>query len=421
MQTRIVLCTLHKHYIAELLGLSRCFIWNVIYLDSLTVIAIIIAIYLLIYVVAQIIGIDKFKERGIEAGTPFMILLKTERLNAFLTRMGKKIPRTFFNIGIGVGFIGMIFGFWMFLDNLIKFFIVPTSAGGVVPIIPGVTITGLPLIYMLIGLGIALITHEFAHGLASSRDDIPIKSSGLLFFLVLFGGFVEPDEEVFEKEATPQARMRLLAAGSYSNLIFAFIFMLLIMNFGALMSVGYNPPSGAYIYDISQGSPASQALEVGDVITSLNGTRISTWYDVSKFMVNTTAGSTLVITTLEHGNITITLAASDANATRGYIGIYGSDYWSPKPGWEWIPGGPMFPFHLQQTLVWTFVILFSLAVFNLLPIPLLDGDKLLSNGLSLIIKNERTIQRIMWPLRIVSLAIILLSIGFSLWLGKGLF
>ncbi len=390
-------------------------------MDTLTVIAILLGIYLIVYVIAQIIGPDRLRERGIEAGTPFIILLKTERLNAFLTRVGKKIPRVVFNIGIVVGFIGMIFGFWMFLENLIKFFFTPASAGGVVPIIPGVTITGLPLIYMMIGLGIALLTHEFAHGLASARDDIPIKSSGLLFFLVLFGGFVEPDEEVFEKEVTPQARMRLLAAGSFSNLVFAFVFMLLIANFGAMMSIGFNPPSGAYIYDIVPGSPASQALEVGDVIIGLNGTEISSWMDVSLFMYNTTSGSTVVITTLDHGNITLTLAPNNANATRGYIGIYGTDYWQPKPGWEWIPGGSLFPFHIQQTLLWTFIILFSLALFNLLPIPLLDGDKLLSNGLSLVIKDERKIRMIMWPLRIISLAIILLSVGFSLILGKGLF
>ncbi|MCF2137217.1 MAG: site-2 protease family protein [Candidatus Thorarchaeota archaeon] len=390
-------------------------------MEALTFFAIIIAIYLVIYIIAQAIGPDKLKERGIEAGTPFMILFKTERLNAFLTRAGKKFPRMFFNVGVVAGFLGMIFGFWMFLDNLIKFFVVPANAGGVVPIIPGVTITGLPIIYMLIGLGIALITHEFAHGLASARDDIPIKSSGLLFFLVLFGGFVEPDEEVFEKEATPQARMRLLAAGSYSNMIFAFLFLLLLVNFGALMSVGYNPPSGAYIYDIAPESPASQALEVGDVITALNGTKISTWYNVSQYMAQTTAGSTLIISTLAHGNVTITLASSEANATRGYIGIYGSDYWSPKPGWEWVPGGPMFPFHLQQIFTWTFIILFSLALFNLLPIPILDGDKLLSNALSLVTDNEHTIKMIMWPLRIISTLMILLSIGFSLLLGKGLF
>ncbi len=81
----------------------------------------------------------------------------------------------------------------------------------------------------------------------------------------------------------------------------------------------------------------------------------------------------------------------------------------------------MYAFHMQQTLQWCFIVLISVALFNLLPIPMLDGDKLLSNGLSLIIDDEKKIKRIMWPMRILSLSIVLLSIGLSLWYGKGLF
>ncbi len=390
-------------------------------MDPMTLLAILAAVYILIYIVARVIGPEKLSARGIEATTPFLIILKTERLNALLTRAGRRIPRIFFNVGIVVAFGGMVFGFWMLLDNLIKFFVTPVSAGGVVPIVPGVTVTGTPLIYLMIALAITLLTHEFAHGLASARDDIPIKSSGLLFFLLLFGGFVEPDEEVFEKKASPRARMRLLAAGSFMNIICAFIVMLLIANFGAMMSIAFNPPSGAYVYDIVPGSPASNALQVGDVIIGLNDTEIQNWANVSTFMIDAPAGSNLTIVTLNRGSVTITLAPHAQNESRGYIGIYGADYWEPKPGWEWIPGGPMYAFHLQQTLSWSFVILFSVALFNLLPIPLLDGDKLLSNGLSILIEDERKIRAIMYPLRILSLAIVLLNVGLSLALGKGLF
>ncbi|RDE14830.1 MAG: hypothetical protein C4K49_06955 [Candidatus Thorarchaeota archaeon] len=391
-------------------------------MDTLSIILLLASIYLIVYVIAQVVGVERLKARGIEAGTPFLIMIKTQRLNSFLTRLGKRIPRAFFNLGVIVAFIGMGFGFWMFTDNLLKFFTTPnaTGAGAVVPIIPGVTVTGLPLVYLMIGLAIALITHEFAHGLASAKDNIPIKSSGLLFLLVLFGGFVEPDDEVFEKQASPRDRMRLLAAGSYSNLIFALIVMIVLANFSSLMSIGFNPPSGAYVYDMVSNGPAAGTLQIGDVVVGLNDTTIDRWADVSIFMNDTLAHSNLTIDTLR-GNFTITLGASPSNASKGYIGIYGADYWAPKPGWEWIPGGPMYVFHSEQILVWSFVILFSLALFNLLPIPALDGDKLLSNALSLKIKNEKTLRRIMWPVRILALSIIVLSIVLSLWFGKGLF
>lgn len=375
--------------------------------------------WLIIYGVAQYIGVERLKQRGVEAGTPFFFMWRTQRLNAFLTRMGKKFPLIFFNIGIVVGFGGMIFSFWMFGENLIKFFIEPAEAGGVVPIIPGVTITGLPLVYLLIGLAVAILTHEFAHGLASSRDNIPIKSSGLLGFLVLFGAFVEPDEETFEKQATPRARMRLLAAGSYSNIIWSFVFLALLVNFSSIASIAYNPPSGAYVYQLSEGSPAAAALEVGDVIIGLNDTVIANWSAVSVFMNGAPAGSQVTVHTLD-GDVTLILAASELNTSRGYLGIFGADYWEPKPGWNLILS-PMLVFHLQQIIFWCYLILISLAVFNLLPIPFLDGDKLLSNGLRLLTSDEKKIRYTMYPIRFAALAIVVLSIVLSLVMGKGLF
>jgi membrane-associated protease RseP (regulator of RpoE activity) len=388
-------------------------------MDALTALGIIGVIWIIIYFIAQYIGVERLQEKGVEAGSPFFFMWKTERLNKFLTKMGKKFPLIFFNVGIVVGFGGMIFAFWMFGENLIKFFIQPAEAGGVVPIIPGITITGLPLVYMLIALAVAILTHEFAHGFASSKDNIPIKSSGLVAFLVMFGAFVEPDEDAFEKEATPKARMRLLAAGSYANVAWSFVFLALLINFGAIASIAYNPPSGAYIYQLSPGSPGAEALSVGDVIIGLNDTEIDTWSDVSLFMINATAGSQVTIHKLD-GDVTIILAANEVNETRGYIGVYGADYWEPKPGWNLFLS-PMFIFHAQQIVLWCYIILISLALFNLLPIPMLDGDKLLSNGLSLVIKDEKKIKYIMYPIRIAAVVIVVLSIVLSLVMGKGLF
>lgn len=387
-------------------------------MDPLIFLVIAAAIWILVFIIAQAIGIEKLNEKGVEAGTPFFLLIKTERLNALLTRWGKKFPRAFWNAGIVVAFGGMAFGFYLFGENFIKFFLQPTQAGGVVPIIPGVTITGLPLIYMLIGLAVTLITHEFAHGLASSRDDIPIKSSGLLFFYVIFGGFVEPDEDTFN-QVEPKSRMRLLAAGSFANLLTGLVVFLLIANFTPLMSIAYNPPSGAFIYDTQPGSPGAAALQIGDVIVGLNDTAIETWSDVGVFMADAASGSHLTIYLLDGSSTTVILAENAENASLGYIGIFGADYWEPKPGWD-ILFSPLLVFHLQQILIWTWIILVSIGLFNLLPIPAFDGDKILSNGLSLITKDEKKIKYVMWPARILSITILLGSIILSLIMGKGI-
>ena len=52
---------------------------------------------------------------------------------------------------------------------------------------------------------------------------------------------------------------------------------------------------------------------------------------------------------------------------------------------------------------------------------MLDGDKLLSNGLSLYIKDEKKVRMIMYPVRIAAILIVVLSIVLSLIMGKGLF
>jgi membrane-associated protease RseP (regulator of RpoE activity) len=136
-------------------------------------------------------------------------------------------------------------------------------------------------------------------------------------------------------------------------------------------------------------------------------------------MVDASAGSHLTIHTL-NSTVTIILAPSEQNASRGYMGVYGADYWEPRPGWDLFLT-PMFVFHLQQIVFWCYLILISIALFNLLPIPVFDGDKLLSNGLSLVIKDERKVKFIMWPIRIIALGIILLSIILSFIMGKGIF
>jgi hypothetical protein len=51
----------------------------------------------------------------------------------------------------------------------------------------------------------------------------------------------------------------------------------------------------------------------------------------------------------------------------------------------------------------------------------LDGDKLLSNGLSLKIKNEKTVKQIMWIMRALALGIVVLSIALTFLTGKTLF
>ena len=60
--------------------------------------------------------------------------------------------------------------------------------------LPGVNPV-IPLWYGIIALVVAMVIHEFSHGILSRVADVKVKALGLLLFIFPIGAFVEPDEE----------------------------------------------------------------------------------------------------------------------------------------------------------------------------------------------------------------------------------
>nr|AIF21689.1 hypothetical protein [uncultured marine thaumarchaeote SAT1000_06_A02] len=44
-----------------------------------------------------------------------------------------------------------------------------------------------------------MIVHEGAHGIVATLEKIKIKTGGFAIFIAMFAGFVEPDEDDFDK------------------------------------------------------------------------------------------------------------------------------------------------------------------------------------------------------------------------------
>ena len=84
----------------------------------------------------------------------------------------------------------------------------------------------IPLWYGILALVIAMVVHEFSHGILSRVADVKVKALGLLMFIFPVGAFVEPDEEEM-KNMKKWERMRLYAAGPGSNMVIAIIFSFL--------------------------------------------------------------------------------------------------------------------------------------------------------------------------------------------------
>jgi len=354
---------------------------------------------------------------------PLVLLLKTTRFNRFILNSGKKRSKFYRIVGelsIIYGIALMIYALFFLMKNLINLLFPSQSAAlgeasPIIPIIFGITFTPPldQLIIILIVITLAAVFHELFHGFLASSHEMKIKSTGtgLLFMIPI--AFVELDDESL-KNTTPRKKLRMLGAGSFINLIQAMIFLTLFLSYPLAIAWGYSyDSSGVLIYSITPNSPASIAgLAIGDAIIALNHTQIKNYQEFSSYLEKTKPNQTLIITVernLKNFDITIKLAQHPYYKDRGFIGVSTLDY--HKPYFEFFP--QILQYWAYLFFAWGFVICFSLAVFNMLPIPLFDGDKFLAELLS-IIKNKEIRSITHNTLRVLSITLLLLNIYFSL-------
>src|SRR5712691_7172444 len=80
----------------------------------------------------------------------------------------------------------------------------------------------IPLGYGILGLAVAIILHEFSHGILSRVANIKIRSLGLIFLIFPIGAFVEPDEDEL-RALSRRERGRLYAVGPATNVLLAIL------------------------------------------------------------------------------------------------------------------------------------------------------------------------------------------------------
>jgi len=152
--------------------------------------------------------------------------------------------------------------------------------------------------YVLLGLIVAIIVHEFSHGILTLVDKLKVKSLGILYLIVPIGAFCEPDDEEVKK-AGILSRMRIYAAGPTANFVVVLICILLFS--GVCMSAVQPAKDGAIIFAVDTNSPASQiGLQSGVIITSLNNTMIQSGSEFFTAWNNTRANHTVMISYMKN-------------------------------------------------------------------------------------------------------------------------
>jgi len=338
-------------------------------------------------------------------------------LSRILTRTRRGI-RVFADVSVVAGFLMMGFAFWFLLNNLSNFFVEPTEFAELTVLIPGVTLTSASAIaYFLLSIPIVLVIHEGAHGIVASLEKIKIKTGGFAVFIALFAGFVEPDEEEFDK-AKKISKLRVIGAGATSNVIFAFALGALLLTnpiFALILPEPfvdwfYDAPDGVLIISIIPDSGAEKAgLQSDDLITAINGVIIITPLDFQK--IDLKPGETVTVTVQRNGQqlqLPVEIMPSPDDPNRGLVGIMRDNALSYKPVYNFIEWDPQ----VSMFLLWLWMISFFIGIINMLPLPILDGGKFIY---TIIEKkaSEKKINGIMWAIYAFTFVLFGLNIALS--------
>ena len=383
-----------------------------------------------------------------------LIMIRTTRFTSIMDRMGRnRITKPLGWLMLYLLPVAAGIGFFIFLMNFGILFSAQAHAAGtavrnISPLaylgLPGIN-PYIPLIDGWAALIVAMIIHEGAHGVVARSLGYPVKSSGLLLFLIIpIGAFVEVDEKAL-KAAPARDSIRILAAGAGVNFIAGIIFLIMLTNVVSGMTPAAN---GIAIDQVNVNSSAAVAgLKHGDFLLAVNGihyndsSKLSSapWYRPGQ-VVNLTIyrqGETIQI-----GNVT--LGTNPNNKSLGFIGItslslsdlkgrvstYAGAFFSQPIAYFCVPAFPrcqdIAPFSdelsvfytsgygsslgsLANLLYWLFFLNLNLAIFNAMPIYPLDGGQSFEaavGGLSKGRLSDKTVSRITTAATLLTIVIV---------------
>ncbi len=296
------------------------------------------------------------------------------------------------------------------------------------------------LIYSIIIFGVLIFMHEFGHFIVAKLNGVTVLEFALGFGpkligfergetkyslrIVPLGGFCkmkgEAPEEADEKgsflKASPLRRISILAAGSLMNFLLAVLLMTALF-----AAIGIPADTGNEIgYLLEDGAASEAGLEEGDEVIKINDTEINEWEELVA-IINENPGEELNLVVERNGEIKefSVVPEEDPESGQGMIGITNFQsaslieavthgvrqtafftamifvglYEMATGQMEPDVAGPVGIVHMIGEVAETGVVnLFPFAAFlsinlgilNLLPIPALDGSRIIFSGIELV-------------------------------------
>ncbi len=245
---------------------------------------VIIGAFILIFTILEKKGL--LKPYNLEMSGLFLIW-KTERGKKLIDNLAqkKKFWKAYGNLSIAVISICMVIILTLLVWSAYLASFIPAESAPsprMVIGIPGVNPL-IPVWYGILGLAVAIIVHEFSHGILARLADVKVKTLGLVFIVVPIGAFVEPDEE--EMDALPKIkRDRIYGAGPTANIVLALVFVIL---FSSVFMASVAPEEdGLIVHGLVTDSPADMSdLNIGELVLTIDGIRTEEMVDVEQIDV----------------------------------------------------------------------------------------------------------------------------------------
>ena len=325
------------------------------------------------------------------------------RLMDSIAKKFRPILKYWSYLGIPLGFVGMAFILFSLIKTVFTLLIGASTAPAVSLVIPGLKMSNgvtVPLVEGLLAIFVLLIFHEGGHGVISRVHNIRIKSAGAGLLAILPFAFVKPDEKQLAK-APLLHRLSMYAAGPWANVTTAFLAVLAMAFLVAPAMTGAFAVTGLEIMDTAEGFPAREAGMIGgDVLLALDGKEIT---DFEEFYTQISAKVPGDVTTFTLQDRELEIIATQ-NPDNPEVGHFGFSFYPQMEATKWYSNPLLF---FSRFLKWFTILSLGIGLFNLLPIPILDGGKMLKDGISAVIKDKKRANKVFMYLSLLSTGVLI--------------
>jgi len=320
-------------------------------------------------------------------------------------------------IGMGAGFVGLVVISYVLIQNLYALITQPAAVSGVSLVLPGVHVPGLgvlPFWYWILAIFSIAVVHEFSHGVVARAHKIEVKNTGLVFLGPILGAFVEPNEKKLRAEKDI-VQYSVLAAGSFSNIVLAVV-ALLFLNFAfmPLQETMVTPSGFSFGSHVEGNLPAAQAgLKPGMIITGINDQEISNFQEFNDELTFYRPGESIIVNTAEK-DYTVTLAPNPENEKKPFLGVLNiKNEFNIKEKYGSGAGKALYVIvdWLAGFIRWLFLLSMGIGLFNLLPLPIVDGGRMAQVFLHKLKGPERG-ERLYHKVSLFFLVILLLNLFY---------